>query len=198
MRILSYLGAGVAAAVFMLAAGWWRSVQTSPPNLPLRLGQMAFEMTDHRGNRVTPQDLLGSPAMLFLGYTYCPDVCPTTLSDITDWLEALGDTARDMRVVFITVDPSRDTPEAMAEYVSYFDPRVEGWSGTKGNLDRAVAALRARYERVGDDPEEYAMNHTANVFLFRSDGSYATSIDYHEPREFALPKVRRALNEPMK
>ena len=130
--------------------------------------------------------------MVFFGFTYCPDVCPTTLSDISGWIDDLGDDVADMNVVFITVDPERDTVPDMAEYVSYFHPAIQGWSGTLDETARAAAGFRASYEKVATDGH-YTMNHTASVFLFDADGQFASTIDYHEPREFAVPKIRRVL-----
>jgi protein SCO1/2 len=133
--------------------------------------------------------------MVFFGFTFCPDVCPTTLSDISGWLDDLGEEAEGMNVVFITVDPERDTVEAMDEYVGYFHPAIRGWTGPEEEIARAAPGFRARYERVPTDGGDYTMNHTASVFLFDAQGQFTTMIDYHEPREFAVPKIRRALND---
>lgn len=154
-----------------------------------------FTMTDQNGNTVTEQDLLGHPSLVFFGFTFCPDVCPTTLSDISGWLDALGEDAGQMNVVFITVDPDRDTVEAMAEYVGYFHPAIRGWTGAQDQIARAAEGFRASYERVPTDGGDYTMNHTASVFLFDAAGGFVSMIDYHEPREFAVPKIRRALEE---
>ena len=120
-------------------------------------------------------------------------ICPTTLSDISGWLDDLGDNVADLNVVFITVDPERDTVDLMAEYVSYFHPSIQGWSGTLDETVRAAAGFRVSFEKVVTDGEDYTMNHTASVFLFDAQGRFATTIDYHEPREFAVPKIRRIL-----
>ena len=156
---------------------------------------MEFRLFDHEGDVVGPERLIGSPSMVFFGFTYCPDVCPTTLSDISGWLDDLGEEVEGMNVVFITVDPERDTIEAMAEYVSYFHPAIRGWTGPDEEIARAARGFRARYERVPMEDGDYTMNHTASVFLFDAQGQFTTMIDYHEPREYAVPKIRRALNE---
>ena len=190
-------GAAISGALALtLFIGWWRvdGPGASEPVVqrPLPLTQMDFQMTDQGGATVGPASLLGNPSMVFFGFTYCPDVCPTTLSDISGWLDDLGDDVADMNVVFITVDPERDTVPAMAEYVSYFHPAIQGWSGTLDETARAAAGFRASYEKVATDGH-YTMNHTASVFLFDADGQFASTIDYHEPREFAVPKIRRVL-----
>ena len=155
---------------------------------------MEFSLSDNEGNEVGPETLIGRPTMVFFGFTYCPDVCPTTLSDISGWLDDLGEDAEGMNAVFITVDPERDTFEAMAEYVGYFHPSIRGWTGPQEEVARAAQGFRARYERVPTDDGDYTMNHTASVFLFDTEGRFTTMIDYHEPREFAVPKIRRALD----
>jgi protein SCO1/2 len=154
---------------------------------------MDFQLTDHNGKMVGPETLIGRPSMVFFGFTYCPDVCPTTLSDISGWLDDMGDEAADMNVVFITVDPERDTVASMAEYVSYFHPAIRGWTGQKEEIAKAARGFRATYKRVPVEDGDYTMNHTASVFLFNATGQFTTMIDYHEPREYAVPKIRRAL-----
>lgn len=153
---------------------------------------MAFTLTDHRGNIVTPADWLGRPTLAFFGFTWCPDVCPTTLSDISLWLEELGPDADRLNVVLISVDPERDTVPVLADYLANFDPRIAGLTGPLTEVGRAVAGFRARFEKVPQDGS-YTVNHTSGVFLFRADGRFASIIDYHEDRRFALPKIRRAL-----
>tara|TARA_B100001167_G_scaffold167962_1_gene117493 strand:- start:588 stop:989 length:402 start_codon:yes stop_codon:yes gene_type:complete len=133
--------------------------------------------------------------MVFFGFTYCPDVCPTTLSDITSWLDGMGEAADRLNTVFITVDPARDTLDAMAEYIGYFHPTVRGWTGQPEEIARAAEGFRVTYERVPTDSGDYTMNHTASVFLFDAAGRYVTNVDYHESRETALPKIRRAMGE---
>ncbi|WP_167646954.1 SCO family protein [Mameliella alba] len=197
--ILGYGAAGAGALVFALFVGWWQVDGPGAPELegqrPLALSAMDFSLTDHEGNEVGPETLIGRPAMVFFGFTYCPDVCPTTLSDISGWLDDLGDEANEMSVVFITVDPERDTVDAMSEYVGYFHPAIRGWTGEDEEIAKAVRGFRASYERVPTEGGGYTMNHTASVFLFDAAGRFVTMIDYHEPREFAVPKIRRALEQ---
>ena len=195
--ILGYGAAGAGALVIALFVGWWQVDGPGAPEpkgqLPLALSAMDFSLADHEGNEVGPETLIGRPAMVFFGFTYCPDVCPTTLSDISGWLDDLGDEANEMSVVFISVDPERDTVDAMSEYVGYFHPAIRGWTGKDEEIAKAVRGFRASYERVPTEGGGYTMNHTASVFLFDAAGRFVTMIDYHEPREFAVPKIRRAL-----
>ncbi|WP_419523757.1 SCO family protein [Lentibacter algarum] len=197
--IAGYGAVGAGAIALTLFVGWWRVDGPGAPEpigqRPMALTEMDFRLTDHEGNEVGPETLIGRPTMAFFGFTYCPDVCPTTLSDISGWLDDLGDEAKQLNVVFITVDPERDTVEAIAEYVSYFHPAIRGWTGPEGQIARIADGFRAAYERVPTEGGDYTMNHTASVFLFGAAGPFVTMIDYHEPREFAVPKIRRALEE---
>ncbi len=188
-------GAAAGAVAFMLAVGAWRSggrrVDSSP--LPLPLSAMSWQLIDERGQQVRVADWVGRPAMVFFGFTFCPDVCPTTLNDISDWLNELGAEADPLIVALITVDPKRDTPEILADYLSNFDPRIIGLTGDPDSVALAADAFRVRYEKLPTEGRDYTMNHTAGVFLFRADGSFASVIDFHEDRKFAVPKIRRAL-----
>lgn len=194
-------GAGILLALGgMLLVGWWQvdGPGAADPDIarPLAITDMSFALTDHEGTSVGPETLVGKPSMVFFGFTYCPDVCPTTLSDISAWLEDFGPEAEGMNVIFITVDPERDTVEAMADYVSYFHPSVRGWTGPGDEIARSADGFRVRYEKIPTDSGDYTMNHTASVFLFDETGRFSGTIDYHEPREFAVPKIRQALEIP--
>ena len=197
--VLGYGAAGLGALGVALFAGWWQvdGPGASEPvaGRPLPLTAMDFRLTDHEGNEVGPETLTGKPTMVFFGFTFCPDVCPTTLSDISDWLDALGEDAEGLNVIFITVDPDRDTVEAMAEYVGYFHPAIRGWTGQADQVARAVEDFRATYERVPTEGGGYTMDHTASVFLFDATGRFVSTVDYHEAREFAVPKIRRAMKK---
>jgi protein SCO1/2 len=197
-RIIKFLALAVASVAFALVLGWWQvdgpGAASEPDRRPLPLGAMDFVMTDDRGQSVGPETLAGRPSLVFFGFTYCPDVCPTTLSDISGWLDELGPEAERLNAVLITVDPERDTVPALAEYVSYFHPQIRAWRGEPAELAKAAEGFRARYAKVSTE-DGYRMDHTAGVFLFRADGSFAGTIDYHEPREFAAPKIRRAMEE---
>jgi protein SCO1/2 len=130
---------------------------------------------------------------VFFGFTWCPQVCPTTLADISHWLDGLGSEAEALQTVLITVDPERDTVDALAEYVGYFHPQIRGWTGSAPEIARAAEGFRVRYDEVPLEGGDHTMNHTAGVFLFDATGALVSIIDYHEPREFALPKIRRAM-----
>ena len=162
--------------------------------LPVPIGQMTWTLTDHQGRLVRPSDWAGRPVMVFFGFTWCPDVCPTTLSDISLWLEELGADADRLIVALISVDPERDTPDVLFDYLSNFDPRIMGLTGPANEVAQVVADFRAAYRRVDKEGGDYTMDHTAGVFLFHPDGRFASIIDFHEDRRFAVPKIRRTLS----
>lgn len=194
-QVLTGASLAVGAAGFMLTLGWWRSggqPMTGRDLLPIPIRDMSFSLTDHNGQPFAPSQWLGRPTMVFFGFTFCPDVCPTTLSDISDWLADLGPEADRLNVALISVDPERDTPTILAEYLSNFDPRIVGLTGRLTELEKAAADFRATFEKLPRDGD-YTMNHTAGVFLFAADGQFTSIIDFHEDRRFAIPKIRRIL-----
>src|SRR5690606_5641497 len=106
-----------------------------------RLGR-DFTLVRHTGEPFSSAELKGHPHLMFFGFTHCPDICPTTLLEISKHLDAIGDAARDLKVLFITVDPERDTPEAMAQYMSSFDPRIVGLTGTPEQISNVAKLYR--------------------------------------------------------
>lgn len=190
------LGGAAGAVAFMLGLGAWRTRGRSSANavLPLPIGEMGWRLTDHRGEAVRPADWLGRPGMVFFGFTWCPDVCPTTLSDISGWLEELGTDADLLTVALISVDPERDPPAVLADYLANFNPQIAGLTGPANQIARAAEDFRVTYRKVPRDDGDYTMDHTAGVFLFHADGRFASIIDFHEDRRFAVPKIRRILS----
>ena len=190
---------GLAASI---GIGWWQ-VDGPGSDRPMNktkavispIKSMSFSLTDHEGASVGPEILLGRPSMVFFGYTFCPGGCPTTLADITGWLEDLGPDAKHLNVVLISVDPERDTPAVLADYVAAFHPKIRGWTGSLQDLSRAASAFRVTYKKVPLDDKDYAMDHTSSVFLFDASGQFRNTIDFHENREIAVPKIRRVLRD---
>jgi protein SCO1/2 len=128
---------------------------------------------------------------VFFGFTHCPDVCPTTLVEITTLLQAVGRDADRIQVLFVSVDPQRDTPELLSQYLQSFDARILAASGSKEQIDAMVAAYRATYRFVPTSGDGYTVNHTASMFMMDSQGRFIGTIDFHEDREMALAKIRR-------
>jgi protein SCO1/2 len=130
---------------------------------------------------------------VFFGFTHCPDVCPTTLGEMTALIEALGPDADRLHWLFISVDWERDTPEALAGYLEAFDRRILGLSGTEAQVAEAARAFRVSYRRVGLDGGGYTMDHSASVFLLDGAGRFAGTIDNKESEGVALEKLRMLL-----
>jgi len=124
----------------------------------------------------------------------CPDVCPTTLFELTDLMTELGATADRFNVAFITVDPERDTSEMLAGYMASFDTRIMALRGNPEQTQTAVKAFAAYARKVPTDGGNYTMDHTAGVYLMDADGDFKGTLDMHEPREVRLQKIRNLLN----
>ncbi|MBN9348354.1 MAG: SCO family protein [Devosia sp.] len=150
-----------------------------------------FALVDQRGNPADNSVFLGKPSLLFFGYTHCPDVCPTTMGEMQGWFAALGDEAKTLQGVFVTVDPARDTPEILGDYVSFVSDRIVGLTGSEAEIDKVVRDWGALAEKVPQDDGGYLMNHTASVFLVNSKGEFAGTIAYGENTSTALDKIRR-------
>ena len=190
--------AAVALALPMALAlflGWWQvdgpgRAAPGRPAAALAIGG-PFSLTDHRGRPVTERDFRGRPLLVFFGFTHCPDVCPTTLFEASEWVKAVGAPADRVQILFVSVDPKRDTPDILGQYVRSFDPRIVGATGTQEQVDAMVAAYRATYRFVPTQGDGYTVEHTASVFMMDSAGRFVGTIDFHEQREAAVDKVRR-------
>ncbi|WP_371827025.1 SCO family protein [Microvirga sp. VF16] len=150
----------------------------------------AFRLESHKGEIVTNQSLKGRPAAVFFGFTYCPEVCPTALIDLSGLLQELGADGDKITPVFITVDPERDTRPVLAEYMQAFDPRIIALTGSLADVDTAAKAFKVFYRKVPDDLGGYTMDHSAAVYLMDREGRFAGSLDKHEPKEAKLRKLR--------
>jgi protein SCO1/2 len=153
-----------------------------------------FSLVDHHGKSVTDRDYLGKPALVFFGYTHCPDVCPTTLFEITNQLQELGPDADRLNVLFITIDPERDTPQQLALYLSSFDPRITGLSGAPENVLAAIKAYHVYVKKVPLEDGEYTMDHTVTIFMMNSKGQYVGAMHYQAPSATTRAKLHHLLD----
>ena len=166
-----------------------------PPQRPLGVTGQEFALASTQGGSFTQNDLRGTPSLIFFGYTFCPDVCPTTLAETTAWRAQLGLAPEELRIIFVTVDPERDTPEMVKAYVEGFDPSVIGLVGSVEETERAKAAFGVFSEKSGDvDSEFYLVDHTALTFLIDADGTFEGTIAYEEASDTALGKIERMVN----
>ncbi|MGE0006815.1 MAG: SCO family protein [Parvibaculaceae bacterium] len=154
-----------------------------------------FRLASSSGGMVDSAGLKGKPFAVFFGFTHCPEVCPTTLYEMSSALGKLGDEAKDLRVFFITVDPERDTVEFLRSYLTSFDPRIVGLRPTPEELPQVARRYRVFYEKVPTEGGDYTMNHTALVYLMDREGRFFGTLDYEEKPEVRLTKLRRLLKD---
>ncbi|MBZ8132567.1 SCO family protein [Afifella sp. IM 167] len=147
-----------------------------------------FTLTDEDGKTVTEADLLGKPTVVYFGFTYCPDVCPTTLYELTGLIERLGTEADKLNFVFVSVDWERDKPADLKRYTSAFDARIRGLSGTEEQIEQVAKAYKIYYRRVPTD-DGYTIDHTASVFLMDKDGKFVGTLAYGEDADTMLKKL---------
>ena len=165
-----------------------------PPARPLGVTGQEFALASTQGGTFTQDDLRGTPSLIFFGYTFCPDVCPTTLAETTAWRSQLGLSPEELRIIFVTVDPARDTLDVVKGYVEGFDPSIIGLVGDEEQTDAIKAAFGAFGERAegfaADDPY-YLVDHTALTFLIGADGAFEGTVSYEEAQDVAVAKVKR-------
>jgi protein SCO1 len=149
-----------------------------------------FTLVDDTGATVTDKTLAGKPYAIYFGYTYCPDVCPTTLFDLTRWIKELGPDANKLNYVFVTVDPERDTSKLMHEYLASFDKRIRGFTGTPMQIAQITKEYRVYYKKVPTSDGSYLMDHSAMIYLMTADEKFDTVIPYQEKDDLALAKLK--------
>jgi len=166
----------------VLASGTW---------FPVAREVGEFTLTDAAGQAFTRQRLAGAPTLVFFGFTHCPDVCPTTLFDMSQLLRKLGPDADRTGALFITVDPERDTPAVMKDYLSNFDPHLRGLTGDQASIDAAARAYRVYAKKVPLQGGDYTMDHTAVVYLMDKNGQFVAPFDLKRTPELAAADLRR-------
>lgn len=156
-------------------------------------GVAQFDLLDHMGAPVDESVFAGHPSLLFFGFTHCPEVCPTTLAEMSAWFEALGEDGKDLRGYFVSVDPERDTPAVLGDYVNWVSDRITGITGATEEVDKLADAWGVFYEKVPLAGDDYTMDHTASVFLLDRQGQFQGTIAYREDLATALGKLRNLL-----
>ena len=194
-RLKFLLGGALFAAllvtVFMLSNRMAATQSAGFPNFQ----DSHFALLDQNGQQRRPDDFAGQPIALFFGFTYCPDVCPTTLLYLTsaqDQLAAAGQDVDNLQILFVTVDPERDTPSQLKAYLSLFDANVTGLTGAPGDVTATLQHFGVYAEKTGSG-DDYFYDHSAAVYLYRADGSFKGTIVHNEPTEFAAEKIKSIL-----
>ena len=166
-------------------------LRQSPPTSGF--GVAEFDLVDQNGNPVDETVFVGHPSALFFGFTHCPEVCPTTMAEMSAWFDALGEEGADLRAWFVSIDPERDTPEVLGDYVSWVSDRITGLTGAPDQIDRLADAWGVFHEKVPLEGGDYTMDHTASVFLLDAKGQFQGTIAYREDMATALGKLRNLL-----
>ena len=152
-----------------------------------------FALIDQSGKPLTEQDMKGRPFLVFFGYTHCPDICPTALFEMSEVLHTLGKDADRVGALFITVDPERDTPAVMKDYLSSFDPHLRGATGDPKAIDAVEKAYRVYAKKVPTDKGDYSMDHTALIYLMDKQGHFVAPFRLDRKLEEAAADLRRFL-----
>ena len=152
-----------------------------------------FQLADQSGKVVTEKDLKGRPTLIFFGFTHCPDVCPTSLFEISEVLRAMGKDADKVNAFFVSVDPERDTQAAMKDYLSSFDPHLKGLTGNAEQVAKVLTAYRVYAKKVPLKDGDYTMDHTALVYLMDRDGNFVAPFNMKRKPEDAAAELKRYL-----
>ncbi|WP_082582590.1 SCO family protein [Mesorhizobium sp. Root172] len=154
---------------------------------------LIWPRTVQTGETLSDTDLRGKPFAVVLGFTRCPEVCPTTLWEMSEAFKSLGSHADRLRMLFISVDPTRDTPEFLARYLQSFDRHITGLTGTEAEIAAVAKEYRIYYQKVPTDDGDYTMTHTASIFLMDAEGQFTGTISYGESMTMRLQKLRRLI-----
>ena len=150
-----------------------------------------FTLVDDTGAQVSEADLKGKPTVMYFGYTFCPEVCPTTLTDLVQWMQMIGRDADRLNYVFVTVDPERDTPKVMHDYVSAFDPRIRGLTGTSEQIAKVTKEYGVYYKRIPTSDGGYVMDHSAVLYMMDPNVRFVGVIPYQEDTAKAVAKLKK-------
>lgn len=181
--VVGVLAIGAGAGTFYL-----RSQQASSG-----FGSGSYALVDQNGKAIDQTMFQGHPSALFFGFTHCPEVCPTTMAEMAGWFEALGDEGKDLNAYFVSIDPERDTPAVLGDYVSWVSDRITGVTGTPDEIAKIAKAWGVYYAQVPLEEGGYTMDHTASVFLLDSKGEFQGTIAYREDNKTALGKLRNLI-----
>jgi len=152
-----------------------------------------FRLTNQDGRTVTDEDFKGKPFLVFFGFTHCPEICPTTLFEMSEVLRTLGPDADRTRALFITVDPEQDTPNALKDYLSSFDTHMTGLTGSPDAIAAVAKAYRVIYRKVPLEQGGYTMDHTAIIYLMDKQGRFVAPFSLKRGTEASAAELRKYL-----
>ena len=186
--VAAFTGSLVIGLVLMLwALGGMRNVAA-----PIAIGG-PFQMTDQTGQTVTEKSLQGRPTLIFFGFTHCPDICPTSLFEISEVLRAMGEDADRVNAYFVSVDPERDNTAAMKDYLSSFESHLKGLTGDPDAVAKMLSAFRVYARKVPLKDGDYTMDHTALVYLMDRDGKFVAPFNLKRTPMEAAADLKRYL-----
>jgi protein SCO1/2 len=194
MRVRQWAAVGLAgvagfAAVFLCIALMTTGRPTGPTaGIPAIGGP--FELVDDNDKPVSDKQFAGKPFAMYFGYTFCPEVCPTTLLDLSRWIKDLGSDANKLNYAFVSIDPERDTPKLLHAYLSSFDPHIRGFTGTSEQIVKIAREYRVYYKKIPTGNGSYVMDHSSIMYLMGADGKMVSAIAYQEDDASALKKLR--------
>jgi protein SCO1 len=191
-RPLVIIGAFAGSLVVGLVLMLWVMGGLRHVTAPAAIGG-PFQLTDQAGQTVTDKSMQGRPSLVFFGFTHCPDVCPTTLFEMSEVLRAMGTDADRVNTYYISVDPERDTAAAMKEYLSSFDPRVKGLTGNPEEIAKVLSEYRVYAKKVPLKDGDYTMDHTALIYLMDRDGKFVSPFNLNRKPEEAATDLKRYL-----
>lgn len=187
--IVAAFSASLVAGLLLL---FWAFGDVQGVTAPVAIGG-PFQLTDQAGQTVTEKSLQGRPTLIFFGFTHCPDVCPTLLFEMSEVLRAMGKDADRVNAYFITVDPDRDTTEAMKDYLSNFDPHLKGLTGDDAAVTKVMSEYRVYARKVPLKDGDYTMDHTALVYLMDRDGKFVAPFNLKRTPDEAAADLKRYL-----
>ncbi len=191
-RALVIATAFAASLIVGLLIMFWAMGGVSKVAQPAAIGG-PFQLTDQNGQAVTDKTLKGKPTLIFFGYTHCPDVCPTSLFEISEVLRAMGKDADRINAVFISVDPERDTPATIKDYLSSFDPHLQGLSGDPAETAKVITSYRVYAKKVPTKDGDYTMDHTALIYLMDREGRFVSPFNLKRTPEEAAADLKKYL-----
>ncbi|WJR78990.1 SCO family protein [Bradyrhizobium sp. NP1] len=191
-RPLVIVASFAASLVVGLAVVLWAFGGVRGVTAPAAIGG-PFQLTDQAGQTVTEKALQGRPTLIFFGFTHCPDVCPTSLFEISEVLRAMGKDADLVNAYFISVDPERDTPAAVKDYLSSFDPHLKGLTGDPAAIAKITTEYRVYAKKVPLKDGDYTMDHTALIYLMDRDGRFVAPFNLKRTPEEAASDLKRYL-----
>jgi protein SCO1 len=190
LRAVSVLGAFLCGLLLVFGAILFLTARSSFFGPAVAAVGGPFHLIDQDGKAVSDEDLKGRPFLVFFGFTHCPDICPTTLFDMSQMLHALGPDAGRIGALFITVDPERDTPAVLKDYLSSFDPHLRGLTGDPAAVNAALKAFRVYAKKIPLEGSDYTMDHTAVVYLMDKNGHFVAPFNMKRTAEAEVADLR--------